>query len=197
MKAIIILAFWTVASAISPAQNTDRTADKEALRALAARYEVAINQGSLAGLQDSVAPEVSAVFMTGVESKGLEAMQKYYDEIKGKLGSGGSYTVKFVPDDTDFHGNIAVAHGTSDEAVVLGNGKRITYRSLWTAVLEKNDGQWKALRLHVSIDPIDNAFVRMKLDLTKWMHLAIGGLIGLVAGLLGFKIISKRGTRQA
>jgi ketosteroid isomerase-like protein len=193
MKLLTILVLSAATSAISFAQDTDREADKQELRALAAKYEAAINQGSFSELQDSAAPEVSAVFMTGVEVKGIKEMQKYYEEIKTKIGSGGSYTIKLLPDDTDFHGNVAVAHGASDETVILGNGKRITYQSHWTAVLEKVNGKWIALRLHVSIDPIDNPFVTMKMGMMKWMNLGIGGLAGLVIAWLIMKLKSKSG----
>jgi len=191
MKFLKILALWASASAISLALEPDRSADKQQLQALAARYEVAINQGSFSELQDSLAPELSAVFMTGIEVKGIKEMQKYYDEIKAKIGSGGSYTVKLLPDATDFYDNVAVAHGASDETVVLGNGKRITYQSHWTAVLEKANGKWMASRLHVSIDPIENPFVAMKVGVTKWMNLGIGGLAGLAIAWLLMRLKSK------
>lgn len=43
-------------------------ADREALRALAARYEQAISQGNLLSLQDVVLDDASAVFITGEKS---------------------------------------------------------------------------------------------------------------------------------
>lgn len=135
--------------------------------------------------------------MTGVEVKGIQNMQKYYDEIKSKIGNGGSYTVKLLPDDTDFHGDVAIAHGASDETVVLGSGKRITYQSRWTAVLEKTNGKWMALRLHVSIDPIENPFVAMKMGVGKWLHLGIGGLAGLAVAFVLVKLKSKNSCCKA
>lgn len=190
IRAFFVL--WVATLAVGFSQEPDRASDKQALRALAVRYEAAINDGSFADLKDSAAPEISAVFMTGAEVKGIDEMQKYYDEIKTKIGSGGSYSVKLLPDDTNFHGNIAVAHGASDESVVLGTGKHINYQSHWTVVLEKVEGKWKALRLHVSIDPINNPFVAMRVAASKWINLGIGALVGLVVAWLIMKLKSKR-----
>lgn len=187
----LVCAWMTVT--VASAQTDDREPDKQALRALAARYEAAINEGSFAGLADSLAPEVSAVFMTGTEVRGLQEMQDYYDKIKGQLGDGGSYSVKLKPDDTDFHGDVAVAHGASDETVTLGNGKEIAYQSQWTAVLRKVDGKWMASRLHVSIDPIENPFMEMRVRIAKGVHLIIGLAVGL---LLAWIICRVRPSRR-
>lgn len=188
--------FWIAISAVS-AQTEDREADKQALRALAARYETAINHGSFADLQDSVAPEVSAVFMTGVEARGLPEMQAYYNKIKAQLGSGGSYTVKLQPADTDFHGDIAVAHGSSDETVILANGKRIAYRSQWTAVLRKIAGKWSAARLHISIDPIDNPFITLRLRAAKGISIAVGVVAGLLLAWVVSRFLARRRKAMA
>ncbi len=187
----IIVCTW-MAVTMASAQTEDRESDKQALRALAARYETAINEGSFAGLQDSLAPEVSAVFMTGTEVRGLQEMQAYYDKIKAQLGSGGSYAVKLKPDNTDFYGDVAVAHGSSAETVTLGNGKQIAYQSRWTTVLRKVGDKWLATRLHVSIDPIDNPFVTMQLRVAKGIYLAIGVAAGLVIAWIIGRVRSAR-----
>jgi uncharacterized protein (TIGR02246 family) len=192
MKILQIIVCMWMAVTVAAAQTEDRESDKQALRALAARYEAAINEGSFAALEDSLAPEVSAVFMTGTEVRGPQEMQAYYDKIKAQLGSGGSYSVKLQPDDTDFHGHVAVAHGISDETVSLGNGKQLAYQSQWTAVLRKVEGKWMASRLHVSIDPIENPFVTMRLRIAKGVYLAIGIVVGLLLAWIIARVLSAR-----
>ena len=182
-------------TALARNHNEDPLADdKNALRALAKRYESAINQGNVSLLKDSVSPTASAVFMTGHELVGIDAMQKYYDEIKQQLGTGSSYSVTLHPDDTEFHGNIAIAHGTSEERVVFGNGKQLSYQSKWTAVLEKKADQWIAIRMHVSIDPIDNPFITMKNRVTNWTY---AGVAGLVSALLVWLILRRKKSSRA
>src|SRR5436190_15428660 len=97
---IIFLSFVACAPlAYSQTSGEDREADKNALRALGRRYEEAINSSNLKGLADSVTPTASAVFMTGDEVTGVEAMQKFFDEAKKMMGEGSRHTVKLIPDD--------------------------------------------------------------------------------------------------
>lgn len=164
------------------AQEAGREADKAALRALGQRYEEAINLGNLTSMSDVILPDASAVFATGDEVRGLAAMQGFMDKMKGQLGAGSRYSVKLRPDDTDFFGESAIAHGSSDESVTLGTGRSLSYTTRWTAVLRKVDGHWLVSRLHVSLDPIDNPIVSARLRLRTWMAGGAGLLLGAVGG---------------
>ena len=169
-------------------QETGSEEDKQALRALGARYEAAINGANLTPLSDAVMPGASAVFMTGDEIKGLPAMQQFLEHTKTRLGNGAQYSIKLVPDATDFYGDTAVAHGTSEESVVFGGGRAIQYTTRWTAVLRKIDGRWMAARLHVSLDPINNPIVefaaRSRLLATGAAAAAVGIGLGWLASRL-------------
>jgi ketosteroid isomerase-like protein len=188
LSAIYFILAGALASAQEPSVlSDDRMEDKRALRELAASYEAAINRGDLTSLQDSLLPEASAVFVTGDECRGLPAMQAFYDGIKAKLGAGSRYTVKLNPDTTDFYGDVAVGHGTSDEQVTFASGGTLAYQSKWTAVLQKQNGQWQASRLHVSLDPISNPIVAARTSMEGWLKLGAGGLGGLFVGFLAGK----------
>ena len=173
--------------------NDEYEADRQALRALAARYQSAIGSGNLLSLQDSVAPDASAVFMTNDEVIGLEAMQRYFDNIRRQLGEGTSYSVKLNPSPTRFEGHIAIASGTSDEKVLFGNGKELDYQTKWTANLKKVDGKWLALRLHVSLDPINNPIVNLRSQAGKWL----AGAGGAIGGVLACLFLSRLKRRSA
>ncbi len=176
----LMLSFACGAGAAEP----DRESDKQALRELAAQYEAAINRGDLSSLGDSLLPEASAVFVTGDECRGLPAMQAFYDRVREQLGPGTSYTVKLVPDHTDFYGDVAIGHGLSDERVRFGSGKELSWQTKWTAVLKKTDGAWRTSRLHVSLNPFDNPVIAARSNVTGWSLLAGGILGGVVAGFL-------------
>lgn len=173
------------------AQTEDREADKQALRGLGANYEKAINSGDLRPLGDSLTPTASAVFMTGDELKSLDAMQTFFDDIKTRLGAGSSYTIKLIPDDTQFFGDIALAHGTADEMVKLGNGSSFAYTTRWTALLRKLEGTWKAERLHVSLNPLDNPIVNARSKAQSWLVGIVASVAGIVLGFLVAKIRKK------
>ena len=184
----LLLSFCLLWAPLLPAQEAaagnDRPADRQALRELRLKYEAAINQGSFDTLKDSIAPGASVVFMTGDQVTGIEAMQTFYNGIKKQLGEGSSFSVALKPEKVEFFGDIAVAHGTSDETVVPGHGSPLTYRSLWTAVLHHSDNRWQALRLHVSIDPINNPIVAAKTRLSSGLALAGGLGIGVILTLI-------------
>jgi len=193
-RPFLIVALLATSLVKAEAQSVDSfEADKIALRALGARYEEAINQGNLNLLSDSVLPDATIVFMTNDELKGLPAMQSYVESVQKRLGDGAVYRVKLQPHDTDFQGDIAIAQGTSDESVTFGNGKTIAYTTKWTAVLKKADGIWKAARLHVSLDPIDNPIIRMQWNLRLW----IAGIGGLIVGIIGMLLIQKMRTSRS
>ena len=182
---LIQLLLLSTALAQTPAPDDEHAADRAALRDLAGQYEQAINSGNLQPLAPSMAAEASAVFATNDEVQGLDAMQKYFDSIKERLGNGSSYTVKLTPDRTEFFGDIALAHGRSDETAKLGSGREYHFTTHWTAVLRKDGGSWKARRLHVSMNPLDNPAITARLQLRTWTAAALGVLAVAAAFVIG------------
>jgi ketosteroid isomerase-like protein len=179
----------TVALAQTPAPNNTsdaRESDKTALRKLGAAYEQAINNGDLRSLAPMVGPNASAVFETNDEVKGLDAMQSYFDSVKQRLGPGTSYAVQLNPDDAEFLGDVALAHGTSDETVKPGNGHEFHFSTHWTAVLQKDATGWKALRLHVSMNPFDNPMITARLQMRTTVVAVLGLVLAGIAFVLGF-----------
>lgn len=184
---LILLVFLSIAHA----QTQDpHAADREALRSIGARYEQAINQADLNSLSDSVLPDASAVFMTNDELKGLPAMQAFIEGVQKEIGEGSVYQVKLRPGITEFHGDLAIAHGESDESVTFANGKQVAYVTKWTAVLKKVDGNWKALRLHVSLNPIDNPIIDLQHGLRNWVW-AFGGLVAGILAMVLFRNVRR------
>lgn len=175
-------------SQLAPAQQDGAEADKQALRALGASYEKAINSGDLSSLAPSLTTTASAVFLTSDEVKGLPAMQAFFDDIKKRLGPGSSYQVKLLPDDTQFFGDTALAHGSAEESVTMA-GKTLSYTTRWTALLRKLEGTWKAERLHVSLNPIDNPIISARSKAQIWL---VGIVASLSGALVGFLIARRR-----
>lgn len=185
MRPTIFLTFAILSIQLSGQTAGDgHDADKDALRALGQRYENAINSGNLRNLAEVVEPNASAVFMTGDEVQGIEAMQHFFDGVKKMLGEGSSYTVKLVPDNTEFMGDTAIAKGTCEETANFSSGRQYHYTTRWTAVLRKSGDQWKAVRLHVSLNPFDNPIVAVKMAIRTWIASGVGVIVGLAGALL-------------
>ena len=182
---ISLLAFTPASFGQEPTPGDDHAADRATLREIGGRYEQANNQGNLLPLAPFVAASASAVFATNDEVQGLDAIQKYFESIKKRLGENSSYAVALDPDRTEFFGNIALAHGRSNETAKLGNGREYRFTTHWTAVLRKDADGWKALRLHVSMDPFENPAIAARLQVRTILVAAIGVAVAVAAFLLG------------
>ncbi len=175
-----------------PATPLQEEADHQALRAIKSLYEDAIQSNNLEKLRPHVADDFSGIMVTNEAVEGMEEMKKYWDQIKKLMGEGGSYTVIVEPERSWIHGDLALAKGSTQDLVKTGSGTEYTFQSRWTALLQKENGTWKLLRIHGSMDPLKNAFVLAEIRATRWLAggimLAVGLLVGwLIRGRIGRK----------
>lgn len=167
-------------------------ADHEALRALKAVFEEAINENHIDLLGPYLDEGFSGVMVTDRLVTGLDEMEAYWSEMRGLIGEGGSYHMEIEPDRSLLFGDWALAKGTTQDTVVTGDGDTFDFTSHWTAVCRKQGGAWKILRVQGSMDPIDNAFVRTFRDRAV-KFAGFGGLAaGLVVGLLVGVLLGRR-----
>jgi ketosteroid isomerase-like protein len=161
--------------------------DRAELRKMKAVYEEAINSNNLEKLQPFLAEGFTGVMVSGEEVKSFSDMKAYWEKMKDLIGSNGTYHVAVNTDLTEFHGEVAVSRGITDEQVKTSKGSDYMYHALWTAICIKKDGQWKVLRIHSAMDPIQNVFVMADLKATKTLY-GLGGLAaGIVLGFLFFR----------
>jgi len=134
--------------------------EHEALRQLRALYEQAIRDNRIEALAPFLHEDFHGVMVTGRNVNGLEELKGYWSDIHALMGGGGRYTTTLKPELSVLIGDIALARGSSDDVVVTGNGQEFRFTSLWSAVLQKEDGRWKLRQVQGTIDPVDNPFVR-------------------------------------
>lgn len=162
----------------------DEQTDREALVKIRGIYEEAVKSDDLSKLFPHLGGNFTAVAPTGVEVKGTQELQSYFKGIWDLIGKGGAYQVKVNATGTEFYGDIAVSYGTTDEFVKTAEGKEYKFPMLWTAVSRREDGGWKAIRMHGSMDPLSNVFVKTQLSATKWIYGGGGVVVGLIVGFL-------------
>lgn len=167
-----------------------------ALREIRATYEKAVRTGDLAPLRALWAPETSAVMILGQEVKTFAELEAHWKFVRDLIGPGGSYTTTLKPETSLIHGDIALSRGTSDELVRTAEGKEYPFTSFWTAVSRRVDGQWKVLRMHGSMAPVDNVFTRTFVQRAKLAY-GIGGLVLGAAIGFGLAFLLRRRSASA
>src|SRR5262249_52687905 len=144
-----------------PAAAAGDEAEHAALRQFKALFEKAVNENNLDLMKPHLHEPFSVVTYTDREFKDFEAFKARWQKTREELlGSGGRYSLTLDPDRSEIFGDIAVAHGNSDNVMVTASGDEHRFPSHWTVVFRKVDGQWKILRAHSSLSPFDNPMLR-------------------------------------
>lgn len=177
------------------ADTSDQESERDALRAMLPVYEQAANEGKLDALEPYLDDEFTGVMVTSNEVDSFQSLKEYWETIQGYLGESGSYRVKVnVAGPAALTPDVAVAHGTTEEEVVTSVGNRFNYTGQWTAVLRKRDGEWKILRIHGSMDPINNPFVSTMGSSMSIVYGLIGLAVGAIVGWIAHLLIARRGA---
>jgi len=177
---------------LTATSKADDEADHDALRKIKAAYEEAVNSNDLSKIEPYLAESVTGVMVTGEEIVGFKGLQSYWEKMKALIGPGGTFKVTVNAEKSDLFGDIAVSRGTTDELVRTGAGKEFKFSSLWTSVCRKQNGEWKVVRVHAAMDPINNVFVKTELQVLKLVYGLAGSVVGIILVLLVCKLRRKR-----
>jgi ketosteroid isomerase-like protein len=177
--------------------RADEAADRTALHMIRTNYMEAVNSGDLTKMSPYIGTDATGVMVTGEEVKGFDGLKAYWAKIQNLIGPDGSYHVTVNLDKTDlYHDDFAVARGSTDDTVHLGNGKDLHFNSLWTAICHKEDGNWKVIRMEAAMDPVDNVFVSLQLAKAKLLFGTVGVAAGAAFGLIIGILISRKRSRS-
>jgi ketosteroid isomerase-like protein len=173
--------------------TADEAADHAALKQLVQEYESAIAKGDPSVLEPYLAPDFTGVMVTGEEANSFPALNEYWDKIQGLLGEGGKYSVKInIPEPAAIAGDVAYAHGTTDDTAVTSDGKEYKFQGFWTAICVRDGESWKIARIHGSMDAITNTFVMSAVRAAATPAALTGGFVGLAIGAVAAWIIARR-----
>ena len=164
--------------------RADEEADHNALRAIRAMYEDALNNNDLAKIKPLLADGFTGVMISGEELKSFEDLQVFWKKVRNLIGPGGSYHVKVITDRTDIFGDIGVSRGYNEEVFHTSGGKTFEFRAPWTAVTRRQNGEWKIFRVHAALNPMDNVIITEIVRQAKLLFGLSGLAIGLVAGVI-------------
>jgi ketosteroid isomerase-like protein len=163
----------------------DEEADHAALRRLVEEYETAVQKADPSLLEPYLAPGFTGVMVTGQEANSFHALDEYWNRIQSLLGEGGKYSVKInVPQPATIVGDVAYAHGTTEDTAVTSAGKEYKFQGFWTAICRREADGWKIVRVHGSMDAISNTFVKSTLRSATMLAAGAGGAAGVVIGAI-------------
>lgn len=168
------------------------------IRKLEKVYEDAVNSNQLGNFAPFVAEDFTGITVTGAPIVGFKGFQEYSEKMRKLIGEGGTYTVDASYKPGILLGSAALAYGSTKEKVTTSDGNVFEYEGLWTAMVVKRDGVWKVLRLHSSMDPLNNPFVQHFGEKKTLTYAASCGVVGLILGCLLSCMIGRcRGKRCA
>ena len=168
--------------------------EHEALRQLKGIYERAISENNIDALAPYFSDQFHGVMLTGRVVTNFDELKRFWADMRELIGEGGSYTTTLNPERSVVNGDVALARGSSNDVVVTSEKNEFRFTSYWTAVLQKQAGQWKLVQVQGTIDPIDNPFVREFNRRENRIVIPLSAIGGLVLGLIAGWLIRRRRT---
>lgn len=158
------------------------SAERDELKKLQALFEEAVEKNQMETFAPHVSADFSIVNFTDRAFNNYTTFCEQWKKTRAEMLGSGSFKTTLEPDSTQFYGDIAVAHGSSKNQMVDRSGNRFDFTSNWTVVFKKEEGQWKVIRGHSSLDPFKNPMIKhaFKKMLFMGVGLAVvgGGLLG-------------------
>ncbi|HYE79580.1 MAG TPA: DUF4440 domain-containing protein [bacterium] len=159
--------------------NHERTAIAQWFR----RLERAIVEDDLFSLRDTIHPEFSAILPPDEVAVGFNGLFNYYRALISESDYGPA-SVSLDIDRTQFlWEGVALVTGTAHEKRLRG-GDAMYLDSRFTAVLVQEEGDWKLVRLHCSLDPLNNPYTGARAQGVGIAAGAVGALLGAGTALL-------------
>lgn len=171
----------------------DEEADHAALREYKTLFEQAASENKLDLLKPILHEPFSVVTYTDREFTEFEAFKTRWQQTRDEIVGNGTYKVTLLPVRSEIYDDIAIARGDSENELITAAGNKYNFTSHWTAVFRKQDGQWKVVRVHSSLDPFGNPMVVGEVK-NRMIQAGVGaGIGGLVIGGLIAWLFARRG----
>ncbi len=176
------------------AQDDAHAADREALLDILTGIEAALNAQDLSQALEYLDEQVIITYQDSTVTEGHEGATEYYNRMmEGAAAIVNEFsTVAAVGAPAVFHGDTAVAYGTTKDRYVLTAGMEIDLDANWSMAARKVDGEWKVIALHFSTDMFDNPLLNNSRRLTR-----IVGVAGVLGGMLLMWLIGRFRRKRA
>lgn len=170
----------------------ENKSDHDALRHLRVVFQDAVAQNDMERLRPYLATNFSIVTFTDREFTRFDAFKAQWQKTRdAMLGKKGSYSVDLDPEYSVLLGDVALCRGNSHNVLTDDKGREFKFDAHWSVVCQKQDGQWKIVRGHNSLNPFHNPMLRHGVKTAVIKTAVAAFLIGLVAGVVGMRFFRR------
>lgn len=189
----VVLGLATTIALRSAGAAEENKADHDALRNLRVVFQDAVAQNNMERLRPYLATNFSIVTFTDREFTDFDAFKAQWQKTRAAmLGKRGSYSVDLDPEYSVLMGDIALCRGNSHNTLVNDKGREFKFDAHWSVLCQKQDGQWKIVRGHNSLNPFGNPMLRHGVKMAVVKAAGAAFLIGLAAGIIGMRFFRRR-----
>lgn len=191
---LITLLFSLVITLPIAAQEVDkREGDRQQLLSVLSAVEDALNQQDFEAVKAFVHPDATVTFHDAEVAQGVEGLEAYFnDKLGGSSAVLKSFSTKAQVDaPATFYDDIAIAYGRTADQFVFATGNEFQLESRWTATVRKEQGDWKILAVHFSVNMFDNPLLNTAKDRMLTVAL-IAFFLGLLLMYLIYRFALKR-----
>lgn len=152
-----------------------READHDALRQLRAKVVTAINQQDVKSLSECFTREFVLTMSDQTVITNATQLEEYYNRMfKDPQGPLSKIETTAEADVlTRFTGeNTGYTFGSALDTYTLKDKRVIRIKNRWTALVQKEDGAWKASAVHIGINFLDNPVLRIR-TMSIWRKIGI------------------------
>ncbi len=170
------------------AEDDPHKADREQLRTILGDMEKALNQQDFSQAAKYLDENGVITYYNAEVTVGYDQAKQYFDRMLNQSnGIVKEYSLTGeVSAPAFFHGDTAVAYGTTEETFKLTEGLEFILNGHWSVTLHKKAGDWKIVNLHFSANLFDNPL----LGAAKKMQWIIG-VVSFLAGIIGFYLFTR------
>ncbi len=187
MRTVLCILLLTLGHTVY-ADTDPHAADREQMRAILSDVEEALNAHDFDQAARHLDQNGILTYYDAEVTQGHEAGREYFNRmLKDAAAVVKEYSLTgAVSAPAVFHGDTAVAYGTTEEHFKLAEGLEFVLHGRWSTTLQKKQDTWKIISLHFSSNLFDNPL----LNSAKRLNWIIGGA-AFAAGLLVMFILGR------
>ena len=168
----------------------NREQDREQLRSIQAIFEEALKNNSIEDIRPYTHKDFSFVSFTDRSFKDFDSFAKQWGLTRQEmLGQKGTFSSQLNPEPSFFYDDIAICHGCASSQMKDKKGKDFKYTSNRTVVCKKEQGAWKVVRAHNSLNPFSNPMLVSGVKSRIIGAVLVALILGIILGAIVCKFI--------